>query len=123
MKVMTAYTAVALAVATAASAHAADAGNALVTIAYTDTVAPAEMHAYTAGIKAYIQCLHGHGVTFNEYALDHATGHDTYRITIYREPDVGPAGRSGWSIGALQGDLRRASRSAPRKRKQRGDGG
>lgn len=68
------------------SVYAADANKRLVTIQYTDTVAPAEMQAYKAGIKAYAQCLREHGVTFNEYAFTHVTGRNTYRISFEREP-------------------------------------
>jgi hypothetical protein len=86
MKTLTGCVVVGLAVSGLASAHAANAGKTLVTIAYTDTIAPAEKQAYMAGIKAYIRCLREHGVTFNEYAVDHVTGRDTYKISYYRQP-------------------------------------
>lgn len=79
----------ALAFASAAplvTAYAADANKPLVTIEYTDTVAPAEMQAYEAGIKAYVQCLRAHRVTFNEYAFTQVTGRDTYQVSFEREP-------------------------------------
>lgn len=66
--------------------YAAGVSKALVTIQYTDTVVPAEMQAYEAGIKAYVQCLREHRVTFNEYAFSQLTGRDTYRISFEREP-------------------------------------
>ncbi|MGH8397093.1 MAG: hypothetical protein ACRETA_02455 [Gammaproteobacteria bacterium] len=69
-----------------ASAQAANAGKTLVTIDYTDTIAPTEMQAYVAGIKAYSRCLREHGVKFNDYAIAHETGRNTYKISYYREP-------------------------------------
>lgn len=86
MQTLTACVVAALLVFGIASTHAANAGKALVTIVYTDSVAPAEMQAYVAGIEAYTRCLRAHGVTFNEYAVDHVTGRDTYQISVYREP-------------------------------------
>ncbi len=86
MKTLTVCVIAALAVSGITRAYAANAGKTLVTIDYTDTIAPAEMQAYVAGIKAYTRCLREHGVEFNEYAVDHATGRDTYRISYYREP-------------------------------------
>lgn len=84
MKTLVTCMAAALAIST--GTHAADANRALVTIEYTDTVAPAEMQAYEAGIKAYVKCLREHRVTFNEYAVSHATGQDTYQVSFEREP-------------------------------------
>lgn len=86
MKGLTACVLAALAVSSIASAHAADAGTTLVTIEYTDTVAPAGMHVYEAGIEAYVRCLREHHVTFNEYAFTRATGRNTYQISFEREP-------------------------------------
>jgi len=86
MKTLTGCVVVGLAVSGITSAHAANAGKTLVTIAYTDTIAPAEKQAYLAGIKAYIQCLREHRVEFNEYAVDHVTGRNTYKISYYRQP-------------------------------------
>ncbi|MGH8114538.1 MAG: hypothetical protein ACREPS_05715, partial [Rhodanobacteraceae bacterium] len=86
MKILTVCMAAAFAVSGITSAYAADTSNALITIDYTDTVAPAEMQAYQAGIKAYVQCLRAQHVTFNEYAVDHETGRDTYQASFEREP-------------------------------------
>ncbi|MGH8148281.1 MAG: hypothetical protein ACREP2_02190 [Rhodanobacteraceae bacterium] len=33
-----------------------------------------------AGVKAYTACLREHGVKFDEYAVDHETGGNTYEI-------------------------------------------
>ncbi|MGH8291653.1 MAG: hypothetical protein ACREV7_22200, partial [Steroidobacteraceae bacterium] len=73
--------AAALAVSGITGTHAANASKTLVTIDYTDTIAAAEMQAYVAGIKAYTRCLRERGVKFNEYALDHVTGRNTYKIS------------------------------------------
>ncbi|MGH8291312.1 MAG: hypothetical protein ACREV7_20340, partial [Steroidobacteraceae bacterium] len=81
MKTMTTCVAAALAVSGITGTHAANASKTLVTIDYTDTIAPAEMQAYVAGIKAYTRCLRERGVKFNEYALDHVTGRNTYKIS------------------------------------------
>jgi hypothetical protein len=86
MKTLTACVIAGLAVSVITSAYAANAGKTLVTIEYTDTIAPAEMPSYVAGIKAYIRCLREHGVNFNEYAVDHVTGRNTYKISYYRQP-------------------------------------
>ncbi|MBD8874057.1 hypothetical protein [Rhodanobacter sp. DHB23] len=86
MKTLTACAVAALAVSGIASVHAANAGKTLVTIDYTDIIAPAEMQAYVAGIKAYTRCLREHGVTFSEYAVSHETGRNTYEISFEREP-------------------------------------
>lgn len=76
----------ALSVVAITNARAATPDKHVVTIEYTDTVTPAEMQAYEAGIKAYVQCLREHRVTFNEYAVSHATGRDTYQVSFEREP-------------------------------------
>lgn len=86
MKTLTVCVTAALAISGITSAYAANAYKTLVTIDYTDTIAPAEMQAYVAGIKAYTRCLREHGVKFNEYAVDHETGRNTYKISVYREP-------------------------------------
>ncbi len=86
MRLLTACVMAALAISGIASAHASDANKALVTIGYTDTVAPAEMQAYEVGIKAYNQCLREHGVKYNVYAVSHETGRNTYKTSYYREP-------------------------------------
>lgn len=86
MKLLIACVVAAMAVPGITSVYAADANKSLVTIEYTDTVAPAEMQAYEAGIKAYVRCLREHGVTFDEYAFTHETGRDTYQISFEREP-------------------------------------
>jgi hypothetical protein len=41
---------------------------------FTDTVAPAQQHAYEEGIKAYNQCLSQHGFKFKWTAWLHVTG-------------------------------------------------
>lgn len=86
MKTLTARVVVGFAVSAVTSAYAANAGKTLVTIDYTDTIAPAEMQSYVAGIQTYIRCLREHDVTYNEYAVDHVTGRNTYEISYYREP-------------------------------------
>ncbi|MGH8113588.1 MAG: hypothetical protein ACREPS_00840 [Rhodanobacteraceae bacterium] len=86
MKALTACVIAILAVSAAASVRAANSDKAIVTIDYTDTIAPAGMQAYVAGIKAYTTCLREHHVTFNEYAVSRATGRNTYEISYYREP-------------------------------------
>jgi hypothetical protein len=86
MRIPAACAAAALAVSGISGAYATNVFKTLVTIDYTDTIAPAEMQAYVAGIKAYTRCLREHGVRFNEYAVDHETGRDTYKISYYREP-------------------------------------
>jgi hypothetical protein len=86
MRILTACVAALLAVSGIPSASAATASKTLVTIYFTDTIAPAEMQAYVAGIKAYTRCLRERGVKFNEYAVDHVTGRSTYEISYYREP-------------------------------------
>ena len=86
MKVLDACAAPPLAVSGITCAHAADADKALVAIDYTDSVAPAEMQAYVAGIKAWVRCPREHRVTFNEYAANHVTGRDTCRISFERQP-------------------------------------
>jgi hypothetical protein len=86
MKTLTACVVAALAVSAVTSAHAANPDKAVVTRDFTDTIAPAEMLAYEAGVKTYNQCLHEHGIKFNDYAVTHETGDHTYQISY----DVGP---------------------------------
>lgn len=85
MKILTVCVAAALALSATASVYAADANQNVVTRDFTDTVAPAEQAAYEAGVKAYNECLHQHGLKFNEIALTHETG-NTY-VYAY---EIGP---------------------------------
>ncbi|TAN06400.1 MAG: hypothetical protein EPN38_09180 [Rhodanobacteraceae bacterium] len=86
MKTLTACVVAVLALAAVSSVHAANPDKAVVTRDFTDTIAPAEMQAYGAGVKTYNQCLREHGITFNEYAVTHETGANTYQVSY----DVGP---------------------------------
>lgn len=86
MKALTTCVVAALAVFAVTAAHAANPDEAVVTIEYTDSVAPAEMQAYETGVKAYSHCLREHGVKYSDYAVNHETGSNTYRISFEREP-------------------------------------
>ncbi|MGH8112012.1 MAG: hypothetical protein ACREPL_08800 [Rhodanobacteraceae bacterium] len=86
MKPLSLCVAAALGVAAVASAYAADSNKTVVTVDYTDTVAPPEAQAYVAGVKAYNQCLREHGVKFSEYAVNRETGGNTYVFSY----DAGP---------------------------------
>lgn len=86
MKSLTLCVLSALTLGASASAYAADANKAVVGVDYTDTVAPAELHAYEAGVKAYNQCLREHGVKYSVYAASHETGRNTYTFSY----DTGP---------------------------------
>lgn len=86
MKIMTACAVATLGAYGITRAYAASGPQPLVTIDYTDTIAPAEMQAYVEGIEAYTRCLLEHGVQFDEYAVGHQTGRNTYEISYYREP-------------------------------------
>lgn len=64
----------------AAGALAAGTNEANVARDYTDIVAPAEMQAYVAGMKAYNQCLAEHGFKYAWTAWMHETG-NTYAVS------------------------------------------
>ncbi|MBS0570750.1 MAG: hypothetical protein JSS28_09090 [Proteobacteria bacterium] len=74
MKILISCVASALALSAFSGAFAAEAGKANVYRVFTDTVAPAEQDAYEAGVKAYNQCLHDHGVKYSWVAWNHETG-------------------------------------------------
>ena len=61
-----------------ASAAAADKAN--VMRIYDDSVAPAQVGAYEAGIKAFNKCMHDHGFKYRFTALNHQTG-GTYEMS------------------------------------------
>lgn len=86
MQTLTACVVAALAVSAVTSAHAASPDKAVVTRDFTDTIVPAEMQTYEAGVKTYNQCLREHGIKFNAYAVTHETGDHTYQVSY----DVGP---------------------------------
>ncbi|HEX5314109.1 MAG TPA: hypothetical protein VFX38_04260, partial [Gammaproteobacteria bacterium] len=56
-----------------------------VTMEFDDTVAPAQVEAYEAGIKNFEQCLGQHGFKYAVVALRHVTGDQgqySYGITV-----------------------------------------
>ncbi|HEV7122056.1 MAG TPA: hypothetical protein VGN24_01350 [Rhodanobacter sp.] len=85
MKILTVCVISALALTTAAGALAAEANKAVVNRDWTDTVAPAQQQAYEAGLKAYNQCLHEHGLKYSQVTVTHETG-DTYKYSTVTGP-------------------------------------
>ena len=109
MKILTVCVVAALAASAIGSAHAADAGKAVVNRDYTDTVSPANQQAYEAGIKAWNQCLREHGSKYSWTAWVHETG-NVYSYSYVAGPyswadfdtmrDVGKACDATWRAQA-----------------------
>ncbi len=74
MKILTVCVICALGLPAVTSAFAAEAGQAVVNRDFTDTVSPANQQAYEAGVKAWNQCLRGHGSKYAWTAWVHETG-------------------------------------------------
>jgi hypothetical protein len=85
MKILTVCVIAALAASAVGNAQAADAGKAVVSRDYTDTVAPANQQAYEAGVKAFNQCLREHGSKYSWTAWVHETG-DVYSYSYVAGP-------------------------------------
>lgn len=85
MKILAACVVAALAVSAIGNAHAADAGKAVVSRDFTDTVSPMNQQAYEAGVKAWNQFLREHGSKYTWTAWVHETG-DVYSYSYVAGP-------------------------------------